>query len=352
MQLAFVGLGAVVESAWLPAITQFAGHHPQPLGFDCDPARQLSGVTPFATLDTLLACPIDTLVIATSSLSHLPVLETVLSTHIPRIVVEKPVVASLLQMAALHHLLKPQAMQDRVLAFDHWMARTSIAGLINGQLDSGWQGPALPPPGSLSGDITGIDGFLEEPSGTGPDGDPVALNFATGEPDKRQFHHPDGVIMDTGPHVLAMIRENLVQLGLQERFTLHQCSATDRRGNPLIRGDISTAEGSAMISGEYGRIPLTITLNKYAGPGISRKGMQIRLREGAVVSADYRPEGDVLTLTQHGQRLQWVRPGALYPHCVRQLLCNPPARPGEYTRRRVEEISTLLALHQQLRGPH
>lgn len=352
MQLAFVGLGAVVESAWLPAIAQFAGHNPQPLGFDCDPARQLSGVTTVATLDRLLACPIDTLVIATSSLSHLPVLETVLNSHIPLVMVEKPVVASLSQMALLHDLLKPQAMQNRVLAFDHWMARTSIAGLINDQLDSCWQGPVLPPPGSLSGDIISINGFLEEPSGTGPDGEPVALNFATGEPDKRQFRHPDGVIMDTGPHVLAMIRENLVQLGLQGEFTLYLRSAADRFGKPVIRGDISTAEGCATLRGEYSGIPLTITLNKYAGPGISRKGMQIRLRQGAVITADNRPEGEVLTLVYHGQHLQWVRPGALYPHCIRQLLSTPPARPREYTCRRIEEISTLLALHQQLRGPH
>jgi hypothetical protein len=44
----------------------------------------------------------------------------------------------------------------------------------------------------------------------------VALNFATGEPDTRQLRHPDGVILDIGTHVLAMLRE-----------TIRYCGGTD-----------------------------------------------------------------------------------------------------------------------------
>lgn len=49
----------------------------------------------------------DTLFITTSSLQHLPVLERALASAIPRIVVEKPIVANLEQAARLRALLAP-----------------------------------------------------------------------------------------------------------------------------------------------------------------------------------------------------------------------------------------------------
>ncbi|MBJ3815471.1 oxidoreductase [Shimwellia pseudoproteus] len=353
MLLAFVGLGAVVETAWLPAVTDLLSRGGQPpLGFDCDPARQLPGIIRLPALSALLAAPIDVLIITTASLSHLAVLEAALASQIPRILVEKPVVASLEQMTALHRLLRQEPNPDRVLAFDHWMSRTGIAELLRGTLPLHWQGPACPPLGYQTGDIIAIDGYLEEPSGINAAGEPVALNFATGEPDSRQFRHPDGVIMDTGPHVLAMLRENLALLGLPVGLQFQQTTAADRLGHPLMPGDFSSAEGSATITGQVGEIPFTLRLNKYAGPGISRKGMRIQLRQGSVISLDRGADHERLILKHGGQRLEWRQPGALYPHCVQQVLFNTPAHPGEYTRRRIEEVRALLMLHQQLRGPH
>jgi hypothetical protein len=91
-----------------------------------------------------------------------------------------------------------------VLALDHWMARieTVKRSLV----------------GSVS-DIVKIEGFLQEPSGYNAAGEPIALNFATGEPDARTLRHPDGVILDIGTHVLAMLRETVRYLGGSDDMT-------------------------------------------------------------------------------------------------------------------------------------
>jgi enamine deaminase RidA (YjgF/YER057c/UK114 family) len=85
-----------------------------------------------------------------------------------------------------------------VLALDHWMARleTVKQTLV-----------------STFSDVVRIEGFLQEPSGYNAAGEPIALNFATGEPDTRTLRHPDGVILDIGTHVLAMLRETVRYLG-------------------------------------------------------------------------------------------------------------------------------------------
>jgi len=49
-------------------------------------------------------------------------------------------------------------------------------------------------------EIKCIEGFLLEPSGFNAAGEPIALNFATGEEDTRQLRHPDGVIVDIGSY--------------------------------------------------------------------------------------------------------------------------------------------------------
>jgi hypothetical protein len=85
-----------------------------------------------------------------------------------------------------------------VLALDHWMAR--LGTVQQGLVDT-------------VADIVRIEGFLQEPSGFNAAGEPIALNFATGEPDTRTLRHPDGVILDIGTHVLAMMRETLRYLG-------------------------------------------------------------------------------------------------------------------------------------------
>ena len=45
MQLGFVGLGAVVETAYLPALRRLYGHAVHCFGFDVLPTRQPEGVT-------------------------------------------------------------------------------------------------------------------------------------------------------------------------------------------------------------------------------------------------------------------------------------------------------------------
>lgn len=97
MLLGFVGLGAVVETAYLPAIRKRFDTPPHCLGFDIQPVKQPEGVTRCSTLSELLSQPLDTLFITTSSLHHLEVLEHALASSVSRIVVEKPIVATLPQ---------------------------------------------------------------------------------------------------------------------------------------------------------------------------------------------------------------------------------------------------------------
>lgn len=92
-------------------------------GYDLDCSRALPGIQRCSSLSALLAEPLDTLFITTSSLQHLPVLERALASGISRIVVEKPIVANLEQAARLRALLAPPEQAARVLALDHWMAR-------------------------------------------------------------------------------------------------------------------------------------------------------------------------------------------------------------------------------------
>ncbi|VFS43836.1 Predicted dehydrogenases and related proteins [Enterobacter cancerogenus] len=125
-------------------------------------------------------------------------LEQALASPVTRIVVEKPIVATLSQMARLKALLAQPGAADRVLALDHWMARL---GAVRFALVSHFS------------EIVSMEGFLQEPSGFNAAGEPVALNFVTGEPDKRTLRHPDGVILDIGTHVLAMLRETVRYLG-------------------------------------------------------------------------------------------------------------------------------------------
>lgn len=123
MQIGFIGLGAVVETAYLPALRRLGYRIDSCHGYDLDCSRALPGIQRCNSLSALLAEPLDTLFITTSSLQHLPVLERALASGISRIVVEKPIVANLEQAARLRALLAPPEQAARVLALDHWMAR-------------------------------------------------------------------------------------------------------------------------------------------------------------------------------------------------------------------------------------
>lgn len=140
MLLGFVGLGAVVETAYLPALRNMFGDALRCVGFDVQPAKQPADVTRCASLAELLAMPLDTLFITTASLHHLDVLEQALTAPIARIVVEKPIVATLSQIEKLKTLLAQPDAANRVLALDHWMARNGAMQLALGKLGAQWQG--------------------------------------------------------------------------------------------------------------------------------------------------------------------------------------------------------------------
>lgn len=343
MQLGFIGLGAVVETAYLPALRQIFSQPVSCFGVDLRPERELEGVTRCHTLEQLLTSPIDTLFITTSSLNHLDALEQALASPIQRIVVEKPVVASLTQIERLKRLLAQAEVASRVLALDHWMARTGAIQVAQCQLD----------------DIVKIEGFLQEPSGFNAAGEPVALNFSTGEPDTRQLQHPDGVIMDIGTHVLAMMRDTLRGLGGSRKLSLELVSAKDRLGRPIAKGDLHTAEGEAHLRGNVSGIPVDIWLNKYAGPAGGQKGTRLHLRDGRIISHDRRGAEDVIELIEGENVQHWTIPGTIYARCLaehilgeKSLYERAPQEVSLTTQRRLEEVELLLQLQQQLRGPH
>jgi len=344
MQIGFVGLGAVVETAYLPALQNTFGASLRCLGFDIQPARTLDGVTRCPSLADLLARPLDTLFITTASLQHLEVLEQALASSIPRIVVEKPIVATLAQIDRVKTLLARPEAASRVLALDHWMARINLVqlGLVR----------------DLS-DIAKIDGFLQEPSGYNAAGEPIALNFATGEPDTRTLRHPDGVILDIGTHVLAMIRETVRYLGGDGDIALQVVTARDRLGCDIARGDLTTAEGEAHLQGQVCGVPVEIWLNKYAGPSGGQKGLRLHLRDGRVMSHDRRGAEDVLELIEGDKVQSWRFGGTIYERCLAEhilgeesLFERNPDEVSRTTQRRLEEVELLLTLQQQLRGPH
>lgn len=360
MLLGFVGLGAVVETAYLPALRNMFGDALRCVGFDVQSAKQPAGVTCCASLAELLAMPLDTLFITTASLHHLDVLEQAMAAPIARIVVEKPIVATLSQIEKLKTLLAQPDAANRVLALDHWMARNGAMQLALGKLGTQWQGDN-PQQALVShfSHIVKIDGFLLEPSWFNAVGEPIALNFATGEPDTRELRHPDGVILDIGTHVLAMLRETVRYLGGNDSMTLQVKSAKDRLGRDIVEGDLTTAEGEAHLQGQISSIPLDIWLNKYAGPAGGQKGLRLYLRDGRVISHDRRGVEDVLELIDGDVVRRWSLPGSVYAHCLAEhilgaqsLFERSPQEVSRTTQRRLEEVEYLLTLQQQLRGRH
>lgn len=342
MLAGLIGLGSVIETAYLPALRRISPPLLECYGYDADPSRQVDGITRCDSLDALLAMPLDVVLITTSSLHHLPVLERVLQSDVPAIVVEKPVAATLAQLETLKTLLAKPQNAARVLALDHWMVRTQACNHIHN-----------------INEIKCIEGFLLEPSGFNAAGEPVALNFATGEADTRQLRHPDGVIVDIGTHTLAMMRETVHQLGGNDQLTVELSYARDSLGNAIAAGDFTTAEGEALLTGTMSGIPFTLHLNKYAGPAGGQKGMRIYLHNGQIINIDRQGLNEVVErISEQGTERNTLA-GPLYDRCLhdvvfgeQRLFLRTPEEIPAYTQRRIAEVTALLELQQQLRGAH
>ncbi len=342
MLAGLIGLGSVIETAYLPALRRISPPLLECYGYDADPSRQVDGITRCDSLDALLAMPLDVVLITTSSLHHLPVLERVLQSDVPAIVVEKPVAATLAQLETLKTLLAKPQNAARVLALDHWMVRTQACNHIHN-----------------INEIKCIEGFLLEPSGFNPAGEPVALNFATGEADTRQLRHPDGVIVDIGTHTLAMMRETVHQLGGNDQLTVELSYARDRLGNAIAAGDFTTAEGEALLTGTMSGIHFTLHLNKYAGPAGGQKGIRIHLHNGQIINIDRQGLNEVVErISEQGTERNTLA-GPLYDRCLhdvvfgeQRLFLRTPEEIPAYTQRRIAEVTALLELQQQLRGTH
>ena len=342
MLAGLIGLGSVIETAYIPALRRISPSVLDIYGYDTDATRQIDGINRCDSLDVLLAMPLDIVLITTSSIHHLPILERVLQSDVPAIVVEKPVAATLPQLEKLETLLKEPRIAARVLALDHWMIRTQACDYIRN-----------------INEISRIEGFLLEPSGFNAAGEPIALNFATGEEDTRQLRHPDGVIVDIGTHVLAMMRETVHQLGGNNGLNIALSYARDRQGNAIAAGDFTTAEGEALLTGTISDIPFTLLLNKYAGPAGGQKGMRVYLHNGQIINIDREGANEVVERLTDNVTERQVITGPLYDRCLndvvfgdkRVFVRTPEAIPA-YTQRRLTEVTALLELQQQLRGMH
>ena len=66
MQIGFIGLGAVVETAYLPALRRLGYRIDSCQGYDLDSSRALPGIQRRNSLSALLAEPLDTLFIIIS----------------------------------------------------------------------------------------------------------------------------------------------------------------------------------------------------------------------------------------------------------------------------------------------
>ncbi|WP_409421784.1 Gfo/Idh/MocA family oxidoreductase [Pseudaeromonas sp. ZJS20] len=345
--LGFIGLGGVVETAYLPALRRLLPAGVPLWGFDADPARQLAGIERLPTQDALLAKPLAALFITTPPASHWTVLRQALASPVPCILVEKPLVATLAEIDALQSTLADGHDRGRVLALDHWAVR--VEG-IRDLLDS------LPPEcrQAAHGPLARIEGYLEEPSGLDELGVPCALNFATGAPDRRQLRHPDGVVLDTGTHVLALLRECMALLGQALDLQLTLATMNDRRDVPIAPGDHQTAEGRASLQGRLGGVPVSIRLDKYAGVAGGRKGLTLYGEQGWQLSLDRQGDEDRIVWQQGAQRVSLRRPGAIYGHALAEVLGVSggldAAQRQAMTARRLEEVRLLLQLQQDWRG--
>ncbi|MGY2572306.1 Gfo/Idh/MocA family protein [Vibrio sp. C8] len=366
MKVGVIGLGGIFEVAYSPALQQLQPSDLTLYGFDPDPARKFKGMIHCESLEDLLAQSLDTVLILTPPELHLDMIKTCLSeSDCPRIIVEKPVVTSLAQVAELKLVLNYSKHAKRLLALDHWMCRDGVqrlftSGVANSKNSTlNWR-PLQPIDDSIQpinlAQITKIEAFLLEKNGFNDQGEPVALNFSTGEIDRRQFQHPDGVILDIGTHVLAMIRELLAGFGMKDApLSLQVDLAEDRLSQPIAVGDVTTAEGHASLSGFCGPIPISLELNKYAGPVGGQKGFNLYLDDGRVISMDRSGDDDVVILLNQQQNFQWQHKGTLYLHCVRDVVLNQDLAGDSFkaiTQRRIEEVESLLLLQQSLRGVH
>lgn len=366
MNIGVVGLGGIFEVAYWPAFQAFQKQYPdkplQVFGYAPQVSSVLRNESGLILCDDyiqLLQRDLDLLFILTPPETHYPLLVDALESTVAQIVIEKPVVPNLAQLSDLKALLANESYAKRVLALDHWTGRDGLQNLLTGQLDASWkplfdeQPPHITP--IQEQDIQKLEGFLLEPCGFNDAGEPIALNFATGEEDKRQFFHPDGVILDIGTHVLTMMRECLAQFLTSQPLTLQAIEAKDRLGRDIEFGDLTTAEGHALLQGKCGSVAVTLHLSKYFSLEGGEKGMKLTLNDGRQIVLDRQGQDDLLSYHCDGKTWQWIRYGALYQHTIFDLLLSYPMDENELmnkTQRRIEEVESLLSINQQLRGPH
>ncbi len=113
-----------------------------------------------------------------------------------------------------------------------------------------------------------------------------------------------------------MLRETLHASGGDTALSLSLRVAKDRLGDDIAPGKYQHCRGGGASAGNPGHYPAQYLAQQICGSRRAAKGNADILRDGARITLDRAPEGEVVTL-QDGERVQrWTRPGAIYTHCL------------------------------------
>lgn len=332
-----IGLGAISDSY----IDAFHQSHPNASLCGVDPYKKdwPKDIQRIPTIEKLCQISPDLVCILTPPDSHVPILQEVIerTSEKTNILCEKPATIDPQEIETLKGIIEAPNSKNRVFLADHWLGRFwALKNLIRKE------------------NVSRLEGFLEEPSGIDHEEKPTPLDFRTGELDKRDWihQHPNGVILDTMIHPLNLLAALFG--GSSEKIVLDSKKSTvlDRFGKPIQKGDLTTAEGTAVINGTIGGIPTEITANKYGGEN-SQKGLTIHSKQGRIELRG-SPQGDLLReYTQEGQiASQTLYNERLYQRFLREFaltVFDNPVLLHHVNTQHLQTLERLFGIHTSIR---
>jgi predicted dehydrogenase len=332
-----IGLGAISRSY----IDDFHQSHPNASLCGVDPYKKdwPKDIQRIHTVAELCQTLPDLVCILTPPNSHVPILQEViaLTSAKTKILCEKPATIDPQEIETLKGIIEAPNSKNRVFLADHWLGRFwALKNLIQKE------------------NVSRLEGFLIEPSGIDHEEKPTPLDFRTGELDKRDWihEHPNGVILDTLIHPFNLLASLFG--GSSEMIVLDSKKSTvlDRFGKPIQKGDLTTAEGTAILKGTIGSIPIEITANKYGGK-TSKKGVTIHDKQGGCIELRGTPKGDLLSiLDQTKGTIQTLHLQPLYERFITEFVWpvfQNPALLHHVNRQHLQTLERLFGIHASIR---
>jgi predicted dehydrogenase len=338
LRVGLIGLGNISPSY----IDAFQQSHPNALLCGVDPYKKdwPKDIQRIHTVAELCEISPNLVCILTPPDSHVPILQEVIKRTSPKtkILCEKPATIDPQEIETLKGIIEAPESKNRVLLADHWLGRF-------------WPLKNLIP----KENVCRLEGFLIEPSGIDHEGKPTPLDFRTGELDKRDWihQHPNGVILDTLIHPLNLLASLFG--GSSKKIVLDSKKSTvlDRFGKPIQKGDMITAEGTAILKGTIGSIPIEITANKY-GEKKSQKGVTIHAKQGVRIELRGTPKGDLLSiLDQTKGTIQTLHLQPLYERFITEFawpVFQNPVLLHHINRQHLQTLEVLFSIHHSIRN--